>query len=224
MSFFSFVFILLLSSTVVSVSYKNAPVVVIFGRPGSGKTTIKDAVMDKVGECYEGYKIIGLDLDVCVPQWMRDNFSSGLYPTLQQRQEFAQSACNYVEQRLKEGKKNLARERKGILAVVSFSFVNTDLRETFRSHFPLAHWILVDTSEQEARKRIEMREEHFYKGKIPKQQSEQSQKIDAEDDNKDWIFAPVTFPHHILDGNAPPESNANEVVSNVRRILFGIDN
>jgi energy-coupling factor transporter ATP-binding protein EcfA2 len=51
---------------------------VVFGRPGSGKSTIADAAAELLKE--EGRSILRVDLDECVPQWMRDNFSHGIYP------------------------------------------------------------------------------------------------------------------------------------------------
>jgi energy-coupling factor transporter ATP-binding protein EcfA2 len=54
------------------------PLVVVFGRPGSGKSTIADAATGLLTD--EGRSILRLDLDVCVPQWMKDNFANGIYP------------------------------------------------------------------------------------------------------------------------------------------------
>merc|ERR1711924_122109 len=48
--------------------------------------------------------------------------------------------------------------------IVSFSFVNTDLRDIFRSRFPNAEWILIETGQEECNKRINERKGHFYKG------------------------------------------------------------
>mmetsp|Transcript_29866 Transcript_29866/g.55092 ORF Transcript_29866/g.55092 Transcript_29866/m.55092 type:complete len:104 (-) Transcript_29866:76-387(-) len=78
--------------------------VVIFGRPGSGKTTISEAAAVRLlntdgdhGTSSKQYQYLFLDLDVCVPQWMKENFSKGIYPTLKQRADFISNACDHVK-------------------------------------------------------------------------------------------------------------------------------
>lgn len=209
------------------------PKVVVFGRPGAGKTTIANAAVDLLldnnhGENVENDNVpsIGLDLDVCVPQWMKDNFAGGIYPTLKQRQDFAVTCCDYVETELTRqiSTKTTARNKTMVATVISFSFVNTDLRDVFRSRFPDAVWALVDTSEEQANIRIQTRQDHFYKGeqttaqKDPEQPTEaqQLQEKNGDDggddvDNSEWKFAPVTFPHTILDGAESIDVNAKKV-------------
>ena len=162
---------------------------------------------------------VALDLDVCVTQLMRDNFGKGIYPTLEERKVFAIDACDYVEAQLTEICKQKEGTPDSICAIISFSFVNTDLRYIFRERFPSAEWILIDTSEEECTKRINEREGHFYKGEIPAEDSETSDELPAEKDddkdNSDWKFAPVEFPHVILDGFNSVEDNANKVVEKI---------
>jgi hypothetical protein len=109
--------------------------------------------------------------------------------------------------------------------IVSFSFVNKDLRDTFRSRFPHAKWLLVDTTEDEAQGRIQTRQGHFYKGKVTttdvvKDQHEQTESSsnaannDKEKDYNEWEFAPVEFPHIVLNGENSVAENA-EIVANV---------
>ena len=43
---------------------------VIFGRPGAGKSTIAERLV-----AHPDANAYNLDLDVCVPRWMRDNLS-----------------------------------------------------------------------------------------------------------------------------------------------------
>ena len=203
-------------------SSTRTSLIVVFGRPGSGKTTIAETALEKLLEQRRSngasnFRCFGLDLDVCIPQWMKDNFAKGIYPTLQQRQDVAKEFCDYVDDRCHEEEKQSTKE-EALGALVSFSFVNTDLRDIFRERFPTAVWILVDTSEKEASLRISQREGHFYGGKPT-----DGEKADAEEavspdqnevDNSEWNFAPVDFPHTILDGNQPIDSNAM-VVSNI---------
>ena len=228
------------------------PKIVVFGRPGAGKTTIANAAIDLVlddtnNDNSEGDKpkIVGLDLDVCVPQWMKDNFAKGIYPTLAERQDFAVTCCDYVEAELigqvtgtkattpaAMGENTKSETQKNneqypasstAAAIISFSFVNTDLREVFRSRFPDAIWVLVDTSEEQANIRIQTRKDHFYKGEQPQKkqdEEEEEQKIEQDEnrvdenidvDNSEWKFAPVTFSHTILDGSESIDVNAKKV-------------
>jgi gluconate kinase len=187
-----------------STSPPLAPMVIVFGRPGAGKTTVANQAADLLLAKKEG-KVLALDLDVCVPQWMRDNFAKGMYPTLEQRIEFAKDACQFViEQQEKQ-------TSAALTTVVSFSFVNTDLRDVFRETFPDARWILIDTTEGEAQHRIDEREGHFYKGGAATVAEEEPEKGD-EADNSDWDFAPVSFDHVCLPGGNSIVENAQQVV------------
>jgi hypothetical protein len=284
------------------------PIVVIFGKPGAGKTTVATAAIAKLDEerttttttttkpsslhptdqtRQHFLKCLSLDLDVCVPQWMRDNFAQGIYPTLAQRQDFALSCCDYVEHQVRDCNSrqqqplllgmtssssissSISIQEKGDTAtgvpssliqpqevvtttttLVAFSFVNTDLRDTFRSRFPNATWVLIDTNDKEAMHRINQREGHFYKGQQKSNESDQppnetlfppdkppnetllppktsdtntTTKPQQQDENSnsnttlldntsDWTFAPVTFPHVVLDGKNSIESNAVKVL------------
>lgn len=154
---------------------------------------------------------------------MRDNFAKGQYPTLEERIDFAMNACDYVEKSL--AKTTTAPAVEG--AVVSFSFVNTDLRDIFRERFPAAQWYLMDTSEQEAADRILQRQGHFYKGKVVDVDDESSLQKPKDDespqrpesDNKDWDFAPVTFDHVVLDGTQSVSKNADIVATGLLQKL-----
>ena len=217
------------------------PIIVIFGRPGAGKSTVANAAIAQAKAAGIG-NTLALDLDVCVPQWMRDNFAKGIYPTLQQRKEFALSACDYVDSKLSSDSSsaNNAVESHDIessadisAAIISFSFVNTDLRDVFRERFPNARWALMDVTDEVAKARIDAREGHFYKGAPPAGEktgnlerkpdevadvgvvadNSSNDKQDKEDiDNSEWNFAPVTFSHTILNGNDDVEVNAKKVV------------
>lgn len=186
-------------------------IVVVFGRPGAGKTTVAEAAL-KLLACKKNTPCLGLDLDVCVPQWMKDNFAEGIYPTLKEREDFALDCCDFVEKRLQDENTD---------AIVSFSFVNTDLRDVFRSRFPNAKWILVDTDENEATKRINERKDHFYKGEKgdPKRKESKGPKAENDSDNSEWKFAPVTFDHVVLDGNDAVEENARRVAQVLSEIM-----
>jgi len=186
-------------------------IVIVFGRPGAGKSTVSEKAL----ELYNSHEVESLepttsptstlhclDLDVCVPQWMKDNFAQGIYPTLDQRIEFAVGACNHVDEMLK----SMQPLDK---AIISFSFVNTDLRNVFRSRFPDAKWVLVDTDDTEAQNRINQREGHFYKGAPP---AEVAKDVKLEADNSEWNFAKVEFDHVVLDGSQSVDANAKQVL------------
>ena len=63
--------------------------VFISGHSGAGKSTLVQGVTKRLHDC------LTLDLDVCVPDWMKENFNKGLYPTLAQRREFANDCVWY---------------------------------------------------------------------------------------------------------------------------------
>jgi energy-coupling factor transporter ATP-binding protein EcfA2 len=222
---------------------QTTPMVVVFGKPGAGKSTVADCAIQLLVEQNSNLQQVpsstsstqvwpvGLDLDVCVPQWMKENFAAGIYPTLEQRNEFALSCCDHVELSLLqfEKEKRQANDPRLLAGVVSFSFVNTDLRDVFRSRFPLATWVLVDTADDEAKIRIEQRQGHFYQGKADaslssgettkakKEETPESPGSDKE--NSDWDFAPVTFQHVLLNGCDPIEKNAEKVAEILTQAL-----
>jgi hypothetical protein len=230
-------------------------VVVVFGMPGAGKSSVADAAFQileeegfpsSVGVVDEGYSpppsfdCLKLDLDVCVPQWMRDNFAEGIYPNIHERRVFGQSCCAYVKESLTTNWNNNTTKTKHLptasITIVSFSFVNADLREIFRKEFPNSHWILIDTTEEEAQRRIEQRKRHFYKGKknnnhndsssIAKEEEEPKNAIkldntDKDLDNNDWNFAPVLFPYTKLNGLDPIGVNARKVAQIIAQHVSG---
>lgn len=155
--------------------------------------------------------LIWLDLDCCISQSMKDNFARGVYPSLQEREEFARTACAHINEQ--------CMFRRATYALVSFSFVNVDLRETFRESFPNSTWIFLDTSENTAEERMKQRKNHFYKGNG--QATENGRDVARSEwsraDNSDWTFAPVTFPHSVLNGEDLPEVNADLIVTIVEQ-------
>jgi hypothetical protein len=217
---------------------------VIFGRPGSGKTTIATRVHDKLYAAQNNNSRITLnskihyylhlvDLDVCIPSWMKENFIRGVYPTHAERMDFASQACDYVDQQIQlvvndchhltgNTKRTSMPDCPILYLLVSFSFVNEDLRAVYRQRFPDAIWILMDTDEVESQRRISIREGHFYPGKPKQHGSPGDDSLSSQDCQEDvfnhdeWSFAPVTFDHVRLDGS-------NTVEENVRRILALIE-
>jgi gluconate kinase len=201
---------------------------VVFGRAGAGKTTVANLAVETLkSSCTSDNQknddddcaILGLDLDVCVPDWMKENFSNGMYPTLEQRKVFAEECCDYVAKEQESAATASSPSSSSTLSVVSFSFVNTDLRDIFRARFPDAEWFLVDTSPTEANRRIQLREGHFYN-----QETSDDDDDDDDDDekevvdpeNNDWNFAPVTFPHVILNGDDSIENSADKIVKMIK--------
>ena len=206
---------------------KSSSLFIVFGRPGSGKTTVANKAFESLSldnnKNNQHQQCIELDLDVCISQEMKDNFGRGIYPSLKERNVFASGACDYVEKQLDEKLLKCQQQKQqqkdfNLSAIISFSFVNTDLRDIFRERFPKAEWILIDTTEEECTKRINEREGHFYKGDTPdkkKKEEEVDTTTNEEKDMSEWEFNPVTFPHIILDGNDPIDDNANNVVKEI---------
>jgi energy-coupling factor transporter ATP-binding protein EcfA2 len=208
-------------------------IVVVFGRPGAGKTTVANLALNLVvakDGSIPTLSVFAIDLDTCVPQWMRDNFSNGIYPTLSQRIDFANHCCEFVATQLQAHMNSISLpECPGsdhhyvmlpptrIGCIVSFSFVNTDLRDIFRKRFPMAQWILLDTCDVVAQQRIKQRKNHFYTG--TKVDASLLPQENEDNDSNCWNFAPVTFAHTILSGMEPPESNAERVVDILLQML-----
>lgn len=218
---------------------RDTSMVVVFGRPGAGKTTISTAALTKIQNTSNDIKASLLDLDVCVPSWMKDNFAKGIYPTLEQRNEFSITACNYIDEEINTMRKNITNDDDGddngngtqqpLFIIISFSFVNTDLRDNFRSRFPHAKWALVDVDDSTAKERIDNRTDHFYKGSpsppsatkksehdsssSPKKgENENEDEGSKNDKNSEWNFSPVGFAHLILNGSLPIQQNAECVI------------
>jgi len=201
----------------------DVPIIILFGRPGAGKTTIANEVIARKSEFARAIRDCGIhinlkavDLDECIPQWMKDNFSKGIYPNLGERLAFATDACRYVQKQilnLVTGDDQSSNPRSNVRTapclLISFSFVNVDLRETFRSSFPHAHWVLIDTSLDESERRIAARDGHFYKGASANGNTENKDELE----NSEWSFAPVDFTHILIDGRDDVDSNAAKVVS-----------
>lgn len=112
-----------------------------------------------------------------------------------------------------------------LIVVVSFSFVNTDLRDAFRTAFPDAHWILVDTDENLAKERIVQREGHFYnaeslsKSEVTGDSSNKTS--DASVENSEWEFQYVDFPHTALDGRDTANANAKLILECIKGLVCG---
>ena len=204
---------------------KEVPILIVFGKPGAGKTTITNEAFQKLG--LESRICLVLDLDVCIPQWMKDNFATQIYPTLAQRHEFALTACQYVEEQI-QCSRNERKEMNGDFdcgVLISFSFVNTDLRQVFREKFPHAVWALIDVSNELAQERIRQRQDHFYKVSEPKEKESQNT-LESNSDGEmpkqkqsDWEFCQVDFDHILLDGKDSIQVNASKV-SDTFKSLF----
>eukprot|EP00956_Cyclotella_meneghiniana_P032028 scaffold86138_cov66-Cyclotella_meneghiniana.AAC.1 len=208
--------------------------IVVFGRPGAGKTTVSEEAVRLLNtktcsvETAATANYLHLDLDVCVPQWMRDNFAKGIYPTIQQRATFITDACKYVnEQMMIQSQSASAKEK--LVVIIAFSFVNTDMRIKFREQFPHSNWILIDTTKDIAEDRITRREGHYYKGannacsctdEAEKEhaslhdtsENKSNRDVTEASDNNEWEFQPVDFNHIILDGCETISNNARRIV------------
>ena len=161
--------------------------------------------------------------------YLQDNFAKGVYPTLAERTAFISNACDYVSHKINSAQNENQPDNKALVPIISFSFVNTDLRVEFRKRFPHSVWILVDTSEELAEERILSREDHFYKGSGGSTQHEEGglattktvESSDADDkDNSEWEFKPVDFPHVVLDGNDEVVANAEKIVDVIQNQLL----
>ena len=172
---------------------------ILFGRPGSGKSTIAEAIVNQrmpyatsnqkmniqskqsnemIPSINTSFHLLHLDLDVCIPEWMKINFTNGIYPTLKQRLDFASICCQYIMTEITTNTDNNHhhdhdhdhdhdQNHLERIVLISFSFVNTDLRDYVQQFFNESklftlHWILMDTSQNDANYRIATRKNHFY--------------------------------------------------------------
>ena len=201
------------------------PIFILFGRPGAGKSTIANQVLQRVtsDKGFDGIAVKVLDLDICIPEWMKLNFQQGIYPTLEERRAFALDACQYVEKSF-SSPENLSDQSDSDAIVISFSFVNNDLRDIFRERFSNAVWMLVDTNPVVAEYRIANRDpDHFYKGN-PKADKNETTQMDqgpnergSEKDKSEWIFDDVNFVHISLNGEENVESNVEKVLYQIKK-------
>mmetsp|Transcript_11317 Transcript_11317/g.22366 ORF Transcript_11317/g.22366 Transcript_11317/m.22366 type:complete len:239 (-) Transcript_11317:54-770(-) len=200
---------------------------VLFGRPGAGKTTLATSLAASLLRHHMNTGVY--ELDDQIPDWMRHNFAAGVYPTAGERAEFAAGACAFLDRELVSLASQRGRGAAAPVGIVSFSFVNDDLRDFFRMRFPSARWFLVDTDVETAGRRIRARSGHFYKivdgascggngsggeGKKTKGVDKNAESLSGSDrlPSSEWNFAPVKFPHVRLDGMAPVDENVTKIV------------
>ena len=163
-----------------------------------------------------------------ITYYLQDNFAKGVYPTLAERSSFISNACDYVSDKINSAQNENQPDNKALVPIISFSFVNTDLRIEFRKRFPDSEWVLVNTSEELAEERILSREDHFYKGSGGSTHEESDptttktvESSDTDDkDNSEWEFKPVDFPHVVLDGNDEVVANAEKIVDVIQNQLL----
>jgi gluconate kinase len=198
-------FIALFATISAGLRQSPIPLMVLFGKPGCGKTTTANFTLDRTPGC------VGLDLDVCISDEMKANFAKGIYPSSNERVEFMECACDYVEHELKSRALDADRVKS---CLVTFSFVNDDTREVFRRRFPGAKWLLLDVPNAAAEERINARRGHFYKGG-PK--AIDSKPIASDDNTSEWEFQSVKFDHLILDGLDAVPVNAARIIAEIQR-------
>lgn len=109
-----------------------------------------------------------------------------------------QDACTYLSTQL--------QMQQPQCCIVTFSFVNDDMRQVFRRNFPAARWVLIEASEQLAEARLTQRRGHFYKG-APKADVGVGR-------SAEWDFEPVgtAFEHTVIDGTLAVEDSARRVL------------
>lgn len=88
----------------------------------------------------------------------------------------------------------------------------------------------MDVTDQIAKERIKAREGHFYEGAPPSERKEEKDTGDtkhksrategknSDEDNSQWKFAAVTYPHVVLDGTKNVDINAHKVVETLNSI------
>jgi len=183
---------------------RSVSVFILFGRPGSGKSTVAATAINSLSNCF------GVDLDICVFRNTCTNFEQGIHrsPTLEQRLVFAQKACDFLAARIREG-----CSAGHTICIVTFSFVDTSTRNSFRSRFPAARWILMDTHEIVASQRLAARKKKCSKAWVLTQNLDRGK---TQSRGPEWGFAPVLFEHTRLDGLVAVDVNAAVVAALVK--------
>lgn len=164
-------------------------------------------------------------------------YHSGWETTLQKvyiQLFFISNACDYVTDNINNVHSNNQSDddsNRSLLVIVSFSFVNTEMRVEYRKRFPTSSWILVDTTKDLAEERILSREGHFYKGSGGGSNADNvnggedsdpttETKVKENDlDNSEWDFQAVDFPHIALDGSHDVDTNAKKVIDSIQSLL-----
>ena len=173
---------------------------------------------------------------------MKDNFRKGVYLDHDQRVRFAADACNHVDGLIWDATTTTSLTSKAarIVVLVSFSFINTNLHDRVREGYnnkdnesqkkTCLHWILLDTNVAESNCRIESWEGHFYETvneQTTNATTTATENNEEETKNKEcgseWVFAPVTFDHLVVDGLARAEENAVSIVAHIRERLVNFD-
>jgi hypothetical protein len=96
--------------------------------------------------------------------------------------------------------------------IVSFSFVNNDMRCIFREKFPSSKWILLDTSDEIVSLRISQRKGHFYDGEVVDKMKNIHMYNTYKVDNLESNFEAIDYDHFIINGEDPIEFNVNKIL------------
>ena len=256
----------------ISNEFNNLNIYILFGRAGAGKSTLGESLLSSLRSEEEDFLLdkfldepdpnnlvssyLLLDLDVCIPLEMKDNFTKGIYPDAEERAKFAHDACSHVKKEIENQRTKLRSQSKNLLplfsgpfsskegnllgqrqniddkesqstedsaltVLISFSFVNEDLRDIFRSYYPSAHWLYIETPASVAYRRIEERKGHFYKNEIVPEKNlststssnnKSSTSSNTRNSTSEWTFARVTFPHSIINGKRSIVQNTIEIL------------
>ena len=268
----------IIEKEIMSIDCTDLNIYVLFGRAGAGKSTLGESVLSSLRSEEEDFLLdkfldepdpnnlvssyLLLDLDVCIPSDMKENFTKGIYPNIEERSKFAHEACYYVNNEIDSRRKKLTEQNKQLSSLfsrpfhtkeetlgskqsvddktyqaqnansmtilISFSFVNEDLRNIFRSYYPGAHWLYIETPASVAYRRIDERKGHFSKNKNVPGAITLDSAVNNNDDtipvsnitntpplqqmNSDWTFAKVNFPHFIVNGKRSIVQNTIEIL------------
>ncbi len=122
--------------------------VILFGWPGSGKSTVGKLVSEKMGYLF-------YDMDVTLPESMKEKLRNGILITEEEIEGYVKVMIEDIDTLLKKGS-----------VVASLSLFLNKHRLLFKDKFSEAQCFSLDVSQDILQQRLHERKEHFFDDKL----------------------------------------------------------
>lgn len=137
---------------------------VVMGVSGAGKTTLAKGVVEATGwEFLEG--------DSMHPRANVAKMASGTPLTDEDRWPWLRAIADWIDQ----------REAEGVNAVIACSALKRSYRDLLRQDRPHVEFFLIDVPEDELRRRLEEREDHFMKVSMLRSQLDTLERLEPDE-------------------------------------------